>query len=88
MQLVVVPLVQADAGLVQDIQHAHQGGADLGGQADALALAAGQGAARCGPGSGSPSPTLCKKPSRSRISFKNLIRRSCCSRSVQLEAVR
>ena len=45
-QLVVVPLVQADGGLVQDIQHPHQRGADLGSQADALALAAGQGGGR------------------------------------------
>ena len=40
---VVVPLVEADGGLVQDIQHPHEGGADLGGQADALALTAGEG---------------------------------------------
>ncbi len=40
---VVVPLVEADGGLVQDIEHPHEGGADLGGQADALALAAGEG---------------------------------------------
>ena len=46
----VVPLVQADGGLVQNVQHAHQRGADLGGQADALALPAGQGAR--GPGQG------------------------------------
>jgi hypothetical protein len=38
----VVPLVQADAGLVQDVQHAHQAGPDLGGQTDALGLAARQ----------------------------------------------
>ena len=37
-ELVVVPLVQPDAGLVQDVEDPHQGGADLGGQADALAL--------------------------------------------------
>ena len=49
-QLVVVPLVQADGRLVQDIQHPHEAAADLGGQADALAFAAGQGAA--GPGQG------------------------------------
>ena len=36
----VVPLVQANAGLVQDIEHAHQPAADLGCQADALGLAA------------------------------------------------
>ena len=41
-ELVVVPLVQADGGLVQNIQHPHQGGADLCGQPDPLALAAGQ----------------------------------------------
>ena len=49
-QLVVVPLVQADGGLIQDIQHPHQGGADLGGQPDALALAAGEGAGAAGKG--------------------------------------
>ena len=42
-ELIVVPLVQADGGLVQDIEDAHQGGADLGRQTDALALAAGEG---------------------------------------------
>ncbi|MPM31544.1 hypothetical protein SDC9_78099 [bioreactor metagenome] len=41
-QLVVVPLVQANGGLVQNIQHPHQRGADLGRQTDALALAAGE----------------------------------------------
>ena len=49
-QLVVVPLVQADGGLVQDIQHPHEGGADLSGQPDALALAAGEGARLPGEG--------------------------------------
>ena len=49
-QLVVVPLVQADAGLVQDIADPHQAGADLGGQADALGLPAGEGGG--GPGQG------------------------------------
>ena len=44
-QLIVVALVQADAGLIQHIQHAGQCAADLGRQADALALAAGKG--RC-----------------------------------------
>ena len=42
-ELVVVPLVEADGGLVQDIEDPHEGGADLGGQADALALAAREG---------------------------------------------
>ena len=41
-QTVVVALVQADRRLVQHVQHADQAAADLGGQADALALAAGQ----------------------------------------------
>ncbi|SCF99209.1 hypothetical protein GA0115255_114852 [Streptomyces sp. Ncost-T6T-2b] len=45
-QPVVVALVQADGRLVQDVQHADQAGADLGGQPDALGLAAGQGAGR------------------------------------------
>ena len=43
-QQVIVPLVQADRRLVQDIQHSHEGGANLGGQPDTLALAAGQSA--------------------------------------------
>ena len=45
-ELVVVALVQSDAGLVQHIHHARQAAADLAGQADALGLAAGQ---RVGP---------------------------------------
>ena len=45
-QPVVVPLMQPDARLVQDVQHAHQAGADLGRQPDPLRLAAGQGARR------------------------------------------
>ena len=45
-QAAVVALVQADGRLVQDVQHAHQAGADLGGQPDALRLAAGQGGGR------------------------------------------
>ena len=38
----VVPLMQADARLVENIQHAHQPAADLGGKTDALRLAAGK----------------------------------------------
>ena len=38
----VVALVQADARLVEDVQHAHQACADLRGQPDALRLAAGE----------------------------------------------
>ena len=45
-QAAVVPLVQADGRLVQDVEHAHQAGADLGGQPDALGFAAGQGPGR------------------------------------------
>ena len=41
-QLIVIPLVQTDGRLVKDIEHAHQGGADLGRQTDALAFAAGE----------------------------------------------
>ena len=37
--------MQADAGFVEHIEHARQAGADLAGEADALALAAGQGSA-------------------------------------------
>ncbi len=41
-KLFVVPLVQADAWFIQDIQNAHKTGADLGGEPDTLALAAGK----------------------------------------------
>ena len=42
-QAFVVALVQADGGLVQDVHDADQAGADLAGEPDALALAAGEG---------------------------------------------
>ncbi len=45
-QAAVVPRVQADRGLVQDVQHADQAAADLAGQPDPLRFAAGQ--RRCG----------------------------------------
>ena len=38
----VVALVQTDAGLVEDVEHAHESGADLGREADALGLAPGE----------------------------------------------
>ena len=38
----VVLRVQTDGRLVEDVEHAHQAGADLGRQADALGLAAGE----------------------------------------------
>ena len=47
-ELGVVTLVQADAGFVQDIQHAHQAGSDLSRQADPLALAAREGSGSTG----------------------------------------
>lgn len=45
-QPVVVALVQPDGRLVQDVEHADESGADLGGQPDALGLAAGERAGR------------------------------------------
>ena len=45
-KLGVVALVQADGGLVEDVEHAHQAGTDLRSQADALRLAAGKGGRR------------------------------------------
>ena len=42
-ELAVVALVQADGRLVEDVNHAHELGADLRGEADTLALAAGEG---------------------------------------------
>ena len=41
-QTLVVALMQADARLVQDVEHAHEPRADLGRQPDALGLAAGE----------------------------------------------
>ena len=41
-QPVVVARVQADRGLVEDIEHADQSRADLAGQADPLGLASGE----------------------------------------------
>ena len=41
-QAVVVGGVQADGRLVADVEHAHEAGADLGREADALGLAAGE----------------------------------------------
>jgi len=45
-QLPVVPLVQADGRFVEDVDHAHEAGADLRGEADALGFAAAE-ALRC-----------------------------------------
>ncbi len=45
-QPLVVALVQADARLVEDVEHAHQAGADLRRQPDPLRLAAGKGVCR------------------------------------------
>jgi hypothetical protein len=44
-QLDVVPLVQADGGLVEDVEDPGELRSHLGGQADALRFAAGQGRA-------------------------------------------
>ncbi len=41
-QAVVVALMQADGGLVEDVENAAQARADLRGEADALALSAGK----------------------------------------------
>ena len=48
-QAVVVAGMQADRGLVEDVEHAHQAAADLPGQADALHLAAGKRGGRAAP---------------------------------------
>ncbi len=42
-EALVVALVEADGGLVEDVEDAAEAGADLGGEADALAFAAGEG---------------------------------------------
>ena len=42
-QLVIVPLVEANTGLIQNIGHAYQAGANLRRQADTLGFPAGEG---------------------------------------------
>ena len=69
-QALVVALVQADGGLVENVQHPHQRGADLGRQADALRLAAGQRRRPPVPGVRYSRPTLAMNDSRSRTSFR------------------
>ena len=79
----VVPLVQPDGGLVQDVEDADQARADLGGQADALPLPAGQrgrGAVERQVVEARPAE---RKPRRSRISFSTR-RAMAISRSVSL----
>ena len=66
-QLFVVTLMQANAGLVENIQHPHQAGAYLGGQSYALALSAGQGPRR--PGKSQISKTHADKEAKSCLYF-------------------
>ena len=47
-ELSVIPLVEAYAGLIQDIGNSHQPGADLGRQPDPLGLSSGEGSRRPG----------------------------------------
>ena len=49
-QALVVPLVEADRGLVEHVEDADQSAPDLAGQPDALRLAARQGRRRTGQG--------------------------------------
>ena len=44
----IIPLVQPDGRLIEDIQHPHQAGADLGCQPDTLTFPAGKGAGAAG----------------------------------------
>ena len=39
-ELVIIPLMQSDTGLVQDVGNSHQTGTDLGGKPDPLCLTA------------------------------------------------
>ncbi len=45
-QAVIIPLMQADARLIEYVEDSHKTGADLGRKADALCLSAGQGSRR------------------------------------------
>ena len=42
-ELTIIPLVQADAGLVQNVEHTGQAAADLGCKANTLSFTTGQG---------------------------------------------
>ena len=55
-QLVIVPLVQTDTWLIQNISNPNQTGTDLGCQTDTLGLAAGQAYPLPGQGSDNPGP--------------------------------
>ena len=73
----VVALVQADARLVEDVEHAHQPGADLRRQADALRLAAGERRGRAVEGEVVEADVEQEAAAASRISF-----RTCCAISL------
>ena len=65
----IVALVQADRRLVEDVEHAGEAGADLRGEADALALAAGERAGGAGEGE-VVEPDIDEECRRSRISLR------------------
>ena len=49
-ETLIVALVEADGGFVENVEYAAETGADLGGEADALAFAAGEGSGGAGEG--------------------------------------
>jgi hypothetical protein len=67
-EAIVVALVEADAGFVEDVEDADQAGADLGSEADALGFAAAQGAAFAVERQVAEAD-LRRKPRRERISW-------------------
>ena len=69
-QLVVVPLVQADGGLVQDIQHPHQARSRSGWPAGYAGSRRRTGCPALRERVRYSSPTDCRNPSRARISFR------------------
>ena len=69
-EALVVALVQPDARLVEDVEHAHEARADLGRETDALRLAARERARRRGRASGSRGPRRTRKRSRSLTSLR------------------
>ena len=84
-QLVIVPLVQADGGLVQNIQHPRQGGADLGCQPNPLALAAGQGSG--GPGQGQVAQAHIRQKLQPGADLLDDLFRHHCHIALQLQPV-
>ena len=78
-QLVVVPLVETDRGLIQNIENAHQAGTNLCSQTNSLAFAAGEGSGTAGKGQITKTHGLQKSQTGA-----NLLKNSVCNHALLL----